>query len=216
MISFSFGGTFLPNEAVLFKGTREGIHIYLSDEVDFPQVVTSLEDRLSHSGNFFRGAHIVINTGRRLLSHDQVEVVRQVLKQHDGVHLLRLEQAKPERVPSEMTALVIEKTIRSGQQFYHPGHIVIVGDVNPGGEVIADGNIVILGGLRGSAHAGYAGRQEAIVAATSMEPSQVSIAGTWARQPDDASAKSGRRTPEVARLRDGQIVIEPYQHGQES
>lgn len=206
----------MSNEAVLFRGTREGIHIYLNDEVDFPQVVNSLEDRLSHSSNFFRGARIVINTGRRLLSQDQVEAVRQVLNQHDGVQLLRLEQAEPERVPSEMTALVIERTIRSGQQFYHPGHVVIIGDVNPGGEVIADGNIIILGGLRGSAHAGYAGRKEAIVAATIMAPSQVSIAGTWARQPDDAGPQSSPGTPEVARLRDSQIVIEPYQHGQES
>lgn len=205
----------MPNEAVLFRGTREGIHIYLNDEVDFPEVVNSLEDRLSHNGSFFRGARIVINTGRRSLSPDQAEAVRQVLTRHDGVQLLRLEQAKPDRVPSEMTALIVEKTIRSGQQFYHPGHVVVIGDVNPGGEVIADGNIVIMGVLRGSAHAGYSGRREAIVAATVMSPAQVSIAGTWARQPDDSSAQIGRGTPEVARLRDNQIVIEPYQHGQD-
>lgn len=200
----------------MFRGTREGIHIYLSDEVDFPEVVNSLEDRLAHSSNFFRGARIVINTGRRSLSADQVETVRQVLHQHDGVQLLRLEQAKPERVQSEMTALVIERTIRSGQQFYHPGHVVVIGDVNPGGEVIADGNIIILGALRGAAHAGYSGRREAIVAATIMAPAQVSIAGVWARQPDEeTSGNANRSIPEVARLRDSQIVIEPYQHIQE-
>lgn len=205
----------MSESAVLFKGTREGIHIYLNDEVDFPQVVTSLEDRLSVSSSFFRGARIVINTGRRALSEDQVEAVQAVLRRHDGVQLLRLEQARADRAPSELTALVLEKTIRSGQQFYHPGHVVIVGDVNPGGEVVADGNIVVLGALRGSAHAGYAGRTQAFVAATVMAPAQVSIAGIWARQPDDGPQKQGRGTPEVARLRDNQIVIEPYQHGQE-
>ncbi|MGI6357807.1 MAG: septum site-determining protein MinC [Bacillota bacterium] len=205
----------MPNEAVLFRGTREGIHIYFNDEYDFPQVVNSLEDRLSDAGAFFRGARIVINTGRRSLSAEQVETVRQVLNKHDGVQLLRLEQAKPEPAEGEMTALVVERTVRSGQQFYHPGHVVVIGDVNPGGEVIADGNIVILGVLRGSAHGGYSGRKDAIVAATVMAPTQVSISGVWARQPDDPVAESTRGIPEVARLRDDRIVIEPYLPGQD-
>jgi septum site-determining protein MinC len=208
-------GPELPEEAVLFKGTREGIHIYLNDEVEFPEVVNSLEDRLSSGGNFFRGARIVINTGRRSLSRDEVETVQRVLGRHEGVQLLRLEQAKPEKASSEQSALVIERTVRSGQQFYHPGHVVIIGDVNPGGEVIADGNVIVMGALRGAAHAGYAGREEAFVAAAIMTPAQVSIAGIWARQPDDATQNLGRGIPEVARLRDQQIVIEPYQHGQE-
>ncbi len=157
----------MPEEAVLFKGTREGIHIYLNDEVEFPSLVSSLEQRLATSQNFFQGARIVLNTGRRTLSADQMATVSHILNQYEGVQLVRLEQSKGAARPgnSGMTSLVVEKTVRSGQQLYHPGHIIIIGDVNPGAEVVAEGNIVIMGTLRGTAHAGYAGNKSAFVAA---------------------------------------------------
>lgn len=207
-------GPVLPQDAVLFKGTREGIHIFLNDEVDFPQVVHSLEDRLSSSRHFFQGARIVINTGKRSLSTEQVEQVRKVLNQHEGVQLLRLEQIRDAAAPQAGTqsALVIERTVRSGQQVYHQGHIVIIGDVNPGAEVIAEGNIMVLGTLRGTVHAGYSGKQDALVAATVLTPTQISIAGIRARRPDGEGWRNADKpAPEVARLRDGQIVVEPYQ-----
>ncbi len=207
-------GPVLPQDAVLFKGTREGIHIFLNDEVDFPQVVHSLEDRLSSRRHFFQGARIVINTGKRSLSTEQVEEVRKVLKQHDGVQLLRLEQTRDGSTtqPGNQSALVVDRTVRSGQQIYHQGHVMVVGDVNPGAEVIAEGNIMVLGTVRGTVHAGYSGKQDALVAATVLTPTQISIAGIRARRPDEEGWRSSEKsTPEVARLRNGQIVVEPYQ-----
>jgi len=206
-------GRKLLEEAVLFKGTREGKHIYLNDEVEFPQVVNSLEHRLASSRNFFKGARVVINTGQRTLSAEQVATVSSVLKEYEGVQLIRLEQSKPQAppaIPREMTALIVEKPVRSGQQLYHPGHVIVIGDVNPGAEIVAEGNVIVMGALRGIAHAGYGGDKSAFVVANLMSPSQVSIAGILARQPDDefSDAKMG---PEIARLRNGQIVIEPCQ-----
>ncbi|NLW17271.1 MAG: septum site-determining protein MinC [Firmicutes bacterium] len=200
----------MPEEAVLFKGTREGIHIYLNDEVEFPQVVNSLEQRLATSRNFFRGARVVINTGRRTLSADQMATVSSILKKYEGVQLVRLEQIREPEPPNskEMTSLIVEKPVRSGQQLYHPGHIVIIGDVNPGAEIIAEGNIVVMGALRGTAHAGYGGNRSAFVAANIMMPAQVSIAGVLARRPDGETVEA-KLEPEIARLRDGQIIIEP-------
>lgn len=203
-------GLQLPEEAVLFKGTREGIHIFLNDEVEFPSVVSSLEQRLATSQNFFQGARIVINTGRRALTAEQMATVSRVLNQYEGVQLVRLEQSKPVTPQStkEMTSLIVEKSVRSGQQLYHPGHVIVIGDVNPGGEVVAEGNIVIMGALRGTAYAGYTGNRSAFVAANVMTPAQVSIAGVLARQPDGETPGS-RPEPEIARLRGDQIVIEP-------
>jgi septum site-determining protein MinC len=209
---FCLEGLKLPEEAVLFRGTREGIHIYLNDEVEFPSVVDSLEQRLATSQNFFQGARVVINTGRRTLSADQMATVSQILNRYEGVQLVRLEQSKAaqKQSNSEMTALVVEKPVRSGQQLYHPGHIIVIGDVNPGAEIVAEGNIVIMGALRGTAHAGYAGNKSAFVAANVMAPAQVSIAGILARRPDGDSPVAALE-PEVARLRGEQIVIEPCQ-----
>ncbi len=203
-------GLKLPEEAVLFRGTREGIHIYLNDEVEFPRVISSLEQRLATSRNFFQGARIVINTGRRTLSADQMATVSSILNKYEGVQLVRLEQSKAAtaRNSRDMTALIIEKPVRSGQQLYHPGHIIIIGDVNPGAEIVAEGNIVVMGALRGTAHAGYAGNRSAFVVANLMVPSQVSIAGVLARRPDGETVEA-KLEPEIARLKDDQIIIEP-------
>lgn len=202
----------MPQEAVLFKGTREGVHIYLNDEADFPNVVSSLEHRLASSPNFFQGARVVINTGRRTLSADQMTAVSQVLNKHEGVQLVRLEQSKPPQAQptADMTSLIVEKPVRSGQQLYHPGHIIVIGDVNPGAEIIAEGNVFIMGTLRGTVHAGYAGHKAAFVAANIMVPAQISIAGVLARQPD-GELLTPKLEPEIARLRDEQIIIEPCQ-----
>jgi len=204
----------LPEEAVLFRGTREGIHIYLNDEVEFPRVISSLEQRLATSRNFFQGARVVINTGRRTLTADQMAAVSSILNKYEGVQLVRLEQSRAATAQEnrEMTALIVEKPVRSGQQIYHPGHVIIIGDVNPGAEVVAEGNIVVMGALRGTAHAGYAGNRTAFVVANVMMPSQVSIAGILARRPDGDTMQA-KLEPEIARLKDDQIIIEPCHRG---
>ncbi len=204
----------MPEEAVLFRGTREGIHIYLNDEVEFPRVISSLEQRLATSRNFFQGARVVINTGRRTLTADQMAAVSSILNKYEGVQLVRLEQSRAATAQEnrEMTALIVEKPVRSGQQIYHPGHVIIIGDVNPGAEVVAEGNIVVMGALRGTAHAGYAGNRSAFVVANVMMPSQVSIAGILARRPDGDTMQA-KLEPEIARLKDDQIIIEPCHQG---
>lgn len=67
-------------------------------------------------------------------------------------------------------------SIRSGQKMEFEGSLVILGDVNAGAEVLAEDNVVILGILRGMAHAGAKGNKEAIIAAASIESAQIRIA----------------------------------------
>lgn len=103
--------------------------------------------------------------------------------------------------------MFIDRNLRCGQQVNFTGHVVVTGDVNPGAEIIAEGNIVVIGALRGLVHAGASGDQGAFVAAFRLEPSQLRIAGVFTRSPDDESCQfSGQ--PEIARLQDGQVVVE--------
>ena len=67
-------------------------------------------------------------------------------------------------------------SLRSGQKIEFEGSLVILGDVNGGAEVLAGENIVVLGILRGMAHAGAKGNKEAIIAAASIESPQIRIA----------------------------------------
>ncbi|SCJ08318.1 Septum site-determining protein MinC [uncultured Clostridium sp.] len=109
-------------------------------------------------------------------------------------------------VPTDKTQF-IHGLIRSGQRIRANGHVVIVGDVNPGAELIADGSIVVMGALRGKAHAGYAGDERAVIAALSLQPTLLAIAKVVNLPPEEGLEKAGY--PEKARLLAGKIVIEP-------
>ncbi len=103
--------------------------------------------------------------------------------------------------------LVVRRTLRSGQSLRHPGSVAVIGDVNPGAEIVAGGDIVVWGKLRGTVHAGALGNEDAVVCALDLAPTQLRIGGRITRSPDDRRRKP---RPETARVRGGQIVAEPW------
>lgn len=100
--------------------------------------------------------------------------------------------------------LYLETTVRSGVEIRHPGSIIVIGDVNPGGDLIADGDILVWGRLRGMAHAGAGGNGQCIVMALQMEPTQIRIAEFVARSPEPPP---GQYYPEVAYVSSAGIRI---------
>ncbi|QMS88624.1 septum site-determining protein MinC [Nostoc edaphicum CCNP1411] len=94
-------------------------------------------------------------------------------------------------------ALYLEMTVRSGVEIRHPGTVILLGDLNPGGIVIADGDIIIWGRLRGIAHAGAGGNSECLIMALQMEPTQLRIADAVARAPEKPPMQF---YPEVAHI----------------
>jgi septum site-determining protein MinC len=105
-------------------------------------------------------------------------------------------------------AMLVGRTLRSGQRVAHSGNVVLLGDVNPGAEVVAGGNIIIVGSLRGVAHAGTPDNRQAIVVALKFMPTQLRIADLIARSPDYEHKTPGG--PEVALIKDERIIIEAY------
>lgn len=109
-------------------------------------------------------------------------------------------------------------TLRSGQVFRHAGTIMLIGDVNPGAEVISGGDIFVWGRLRGIVHAGAMGNERAVVCAIDFEPIQLRIAGYIAMSPKAVSNEPGRwfwrrnatEKPEVARVMGRQIVVDVW------
>jgi septum site-determining protein MinC len=102
--------------------------------------------------------------------------------------------------------LYLQMTVRSGMEIRHPGTVVIIGDVNPGGEIIAAGDIIVWGNLKGIAHAGSRGNEQCLIMALQMFPTQIRIANYIARSPEQQPAKL---EPEVAHVVDGVIRITP-------
>lgn len=112
---------------------------------------------------------------------------------------------------------VFRGVVRSGQVLRHAGTIVLLGDVNPGGHVIAGGDVLVWGRLWGMVHAGALGDDSAIVAALDFEPVQLRIGHRVARTPKgdtEAPARWFKRLrpsgPEIARVVKGQIVVEAW------
>lgn len=117
-----------------------------------------------------------------------------------------VEQLQPQTVLSsepkapstpQADALYLEMTIRSGVEIRHPGTVILLGDINPGGIVVADGDILVWGRLRGIAHAGAAGNRECLIMALQMEPTQLRIADAVARAPEKSPTQF---YPEVAHI----------------
>lgn len=164
----------------------------------------------------------ILAVGDRLLDNRQLPALVQILQEHDlKISIVRtsrrqtavtaatagysVEQGSlvpPPLLQAELPLpdlladpLYLKTTVRSGVEIRHPGSVILVGDVNPGGEIIADGDILIWGSLRGVAHAGASGNREACIMALRMEPTQLRIVDLVARVPP---AEKGELLPEIA------------------
>ena len=162
-----------------------------------------------------------------LVSYEEMPVVRKparrefetnVAPSSSSAALASAPEAVAPAEPSEKApastnnALYLYQTVRSGQRIVNEGHIIVCGDVNAGAELMARGDIVVFGTLRGLAHAGCYGDEGARIVAISLKPPQLRIAGKIARAPEESGkAKGGviERRPEVARIENGEIQIFP-------
>lgn len=136
------------------------------------------------------------------------------------VPFLQGQETESLALPGEIitSPYIYRGTLRSGQFFRHAGTIVVLGDINPGAQVISGGDVFVWGRLRGVVHAGAMGDERAIVAALDFEPLQLRIAGYIAMSPKGTSGSPGHwlwkressGKPEVARIIKKRIVVDPW------
>jgi len=106
--------------------------------------------------------------------------------------------------------LFLRRTVRSGQAIHHHSNVIVLGDVNPGAEIIAGGDIIVWGVLRGMVHAGYPDNENALVCSLQLSPVELRIAHLLSRPPEGFEAQ---QLPEVASIRQEQIVVETWING---
>ena len=106
--------------------------------------------------------------------------------------------------------LFLRRTVRSGQAIHHASNVVVLGDVNPGAEIVAGKDIIVWGVLRGMVHAGYPDNEGAVVCSLLLAPVQLRIAHLLSRPPEGLDVQP---RPEVATIRNGQIVVEAWVNG---
>ncbi|HEX2953345.1 MAG TPA: septum site-determining protein MinC [Bacillota bacterium] len=201
------------NEAqdrMVFKGLKNGLMLILPTNGTFHACYQELSNRLDEAKDFFRGAHVMVETKGRALSNEERRLLGELFLKHGVTMKLdsEIEATVQEKEKNPFVpTLMIHRTLRSGQRAEFDGNVVIKGDVNPGAEIIASGDIVILGALRGIAHAGAKGDATSEVIAFAFEPVQLRIAGYIARPPEETART---RRPEIARVHGETIVVEDY------
>lgn len=220
---------------VQFKGIREGLLVTLSDDGEWPEVENALIEQLAAQGDFLRGAKLILNVENHVINAAAMGRLRDTLSEMGlslwavltnsptteqnaqalgfatRIHQGPVDQSAPRREDylNEDEAIFIHRTLRSGNSINFDGHVVVVGDVNPGAEVIAGGNVIVWGKLRGMVHAGAAGNEDAIVCALMLSPTQLRISDKIAVSP----AEGRKSQPEIARVRDGRVVAEAWRAG---
>ncbi len=185
---------------VQIKGIRDGLLATFSDapwEDQRMALLAQIDDRPS----FFQGARLAMDLGSQILKVNDLVDLRDHLSERNVIlwavvsesptteqtaQLLglatRISKPRPEEhrqfadTITDDTALFVNKTLRSGTRIEFPGHIVVVGDINPGAEIVAEGNVIVWGRVRGMIHAGSKGDRSAFICALDLSANQLRIA----------------------------------------
>lgn len=209
------------NNTVIIKGTKSGMTVILDREVSFEQLLSDVKEKFAESAKFWGDAQMAIQfEGRRLDNEEQRRIIN-TIEENSSLKILcvidndpgqeeKFQKALSDKLNelSAQTGQFYKGTLRSGQVLESEGSIIILGDVNPGGKVIAKGNVVVLGALKGTAYAGIAGKEGSFVAALEMSPMQIRIADIIARSPDGKKNSLGSG-PMIAYTEEGNICIQP-------
>ena len=216
---------------ILAGETGRTIIIRLDPTENFLSLKNHLREKVEDIDTTLRGSYVELDIGQKILTRNELRELAGILEDK-GLYLkgivgryirqeptggLKAEKRSPlfkvltrekELSFSQETVLICQN-LRSGQTIRYSGNVVLIGDVNPGAEVIAGGSIIVMGSLRGVAHAGAGGDREAVVAALKMQPTQLRIADHITRRPEELGQVYSEE-PEMARIKDGKVVIEKF------
>jgi septum site-determining protein MinC len=224
-------------ELFTIKGLKGGPTFLFDDQAPFAHITKAVEEELERANGFFRDSPVVLHFGTRVLSKEEWWGLKDVLHRaglllryavatdsasrellykeglavRESMLLPNSEQKKAQVATAQGgTALYLRRSLRSGQKEVFDGDVALVGDINQGAEILAGGDVIVFGTVRGVVHAGYPDNKEAVVVALNLIPLQLRIGPLIARS-DERQHHRRAASPEVARVKDELIVIEPYQ-----
>ncbi|ACR72001.1 septum site-determining protein MinC [Lachnospira eligens] len=229
------------DNSVIIKGSKNGITVFLDEEMPFEELLENVSDKFKNASKFFNNATMAISfDGRNLSAEEEKRILNVisdvselnivcVLDENNDIKSVYEEAVKkamnsfnishqPERqkiTDPKTTCMFYKGTLRSGQVFEADGSVVVLGDVNPGGKVVAKGSVIVLGSLKGNIFAGVDGNENAFVVALEMSPMQIKIGDIIARSSDSGvnkiskgKNKSKILEPKIAYVYDQNIYVE--------
>ncbi|MCL2364008.1 MAG: septum site-determining protein MinC [Defluviitaleaceae bacterium] len=219
--------TTAPNpQYVLLKGQRDGIAVLLDANAPLEEIKIVLQNKVAGAKRFFEGANATVSFKGRTLTEDEEQELLDIIMRETTLDVAFVESegftmAAPKTIPKSAPAATVSSTfapamegetafyatnLRAGQQVRYKGSVVVVGDVNPGSEIIADGNVIVLGAIRGMVHAGAIGDDTCFISALELRPTQLRIANTITVIPEEERSKDNG--PARAYIKEGQVFVE--------
>lgn len=220
-------------EKLILKGKKTGLELHVQDDLDFKELLNLIEKKLKATGDFLKKSPVAMNialVGKLDFDAEKREELKLLLEKYSLTYVDSLEASKSNRQilavieneetkektcsgnialvngeVSEEQCLIVYKTLRGGQHVSYCGSVVILGDVNPGATVLAEGNITISGVSRGFLHAGALGDVKAVITAGKIVGGQLRIAEYIAVGGQDLTNSS--KVLERAKVVDGNIII---------
>lgn len=186
-------------QTVIIKGNNYGLSVFLDPEVPMEKLLSDIQKKFQESARFFRGVKMAVSFEGRTLTTEEINAIVNTICENSEIEISCVidtdkareaffKHALAEREKEEAAGQTApgdgqfyKGTLRSGQVLEAEGSIIMLGDVNPGARIVAKGNIIVLGALRGTAIAGLGGRKHAIVVALEMDPIQIRIGEVTAR-----------------------------------
>ncbi len=197
---------------VTIKGVKDGLVFLLDDQCDFEALIAELRHKLAKTHQQILtgpAVHVQVKMGKRHIVEEQKETIRSIISQQGNLLIQSIESDPADAIGLHemLPPFMLRKgVVRSGQTVACEGNLMFVGDVNPGGSVISTGDIYVMGSLRGMAHAGSEGNEQAVIAASHLRPTQLRIAQVISRPPDEWGIEEA--SMEFAYLQEQQMKIE--------
>lgn len=209
----------MKKEAVMLKGNKAGIRIVLDNEMPFEDLLEEVVKKFQNNADFLGNNRVAAAFDGRELSEQEEAVLLRTIQENSRLRIVCVidEDAEREAIYErslQEQLMDIQKNsgqffrgnLRSGQVMEFETSIVILGDVNTGAQVVSTGNIIVLGKLNGTVYAGAAGKEDAFVMATRMNPAQIRISDTTVKSAGERS--NSPRIPQIAYLRNGAIYMD--------
>ena len=233
---FHFRKEIYMSRAVMIKSNKYGINLVLDPDLPFQELLQDVIEKFKASEKFFKNAQLAISFEGRKLSEDEENRIITAITDHTSIQILCIVQNGSDQEAAMKQQIEYYQqiqqqyasmnsgsgdfyrgTLRSGQVIESESSVTIIGDVNPGAKIISGGNIVILGALKGNAHAGSGGDRSCFIFALDMNPIQIQIGDLIAKSPDKEKTKRSmfrrekahQTESQIAIARDGNIYIEP-------
>lgn len=214
----------MGQNAVIIKSNPYGLVLMLDADLTFEELREAVGEKFRASAKFFKKASLALTFRGRVLTNEQESILIDEIVQNSGIHVICVvdEAKETEEYYKKAVTHALEKpaqeegqfyrgTLRSGQVLETETSVVIIGDVNPGAQVISKGNIVVLGCCMGSLYAGASGDAGCFAAALTMKPMQVRIADKMARSAIVKKTDTGEYPvdPQIIYIRDEHLQIKP-------